>query len=146
MDADPRLEEIRAREQAATKGPWEWRTWLKGKEIHLQTVGWDAVMMFARWGMNSAQPQFRTDDLLVDGKDLLRQNGREVDHPDAEFIAHARADVTWLVAELTEARTKLAIAERRNEELADTLVERDVQIAGLQVDADADFDEKVVPA
>ncbi|MCX5584224.1 hypothetical protein [Streptomyces erythrochromogenes] len=50
-----------------------------------------------------------------------------------------------MVAELTELRTKLEIAERRNKELDEQLAERDEQIAGLLADADSDFDERVVP-
>lgn len=56
----------------------------------------------------------------------------------AMWIADARDDVpqllalvTQLRAELTEARTQLEIAERRVEELATTIAERDEQIAGL---------------
>jgi hypothetical protein len=51
-----------------------------------------------------------------------------------------------MVAELTELRTKLGIAERLVEELAGMVAERDEQLAGLLHGADADFDEKAVPA
>lgn len=164
MDTDPRLEEIRAREQAATKGPWVWCGNTQARCLALETADrMLKVMDFRRYGMQEAQPRFAVNGVMVKASDLAeyevhrnawvekwrppyRHDVDGIKAPDAQFIAHARADVTWLVAELTEARMKLEIAERRNEELADTLVERDVQIAGLQVDADADFDEKVVPA
>jgi hypothetical protein len=62
----------------------------------------------------------------------------------ALFIATAREGVPYLQAELTEAQTNLATAERRNGELADQLAERTRQLNGL-LDA-LSFDEKVVPA
>jgi hypothetical protein len=52
-----------------------------------------------------------------------------------------------LRADLTEARTKLEIAELRVEELATTLVERDEQIAGLLAnEVDLSDDQAGVPA
>ncbi|MCX5407456.1 hypothetical protein OHA37_26785 [Streptomyces sp. NBC_00335] len=57
------------------------------------------------------------------------------------------ASVDQLRAELAEATIKLAIAERRNKELANTLVERDVQIAGLLADeVDLSDEQAGVPA
>lgn len=139
MDTDPRLEEIRAREQAATKGPWAWCGNTEARWLALETSDrMLKVMDFARYGMNGAQPLFAVNGVMEKASTLVeyevhrqawvekwrppyRHDIDGIKAPDAQFIAHARADVTWLVAELTEARTKLEIAERRNEELAERL-------------------------
>lgn len=89
-----RLEEIEAREQATTKGPW----------------------VMSRDEMTAAFGQHRyvvagtaTDDrqklkdwrLLVEG-----MHGADSVH-DAEFIAHAREDIPWLVARVKELEAAL---------------------------------------
>lgn len=100
--ADPRLEEIHNRVQAATKGTWG--TYYDGAVYHLA-----ADMRVAAPG--SGQPIGQ----IPDGDDKMQA------FHNAMFIGRARDDVSWLVGELTEARTKLEIAERRNGELADQL-------------------------
>lgn len=65
----------------------------------------------------------------------------------AEITTRAHASgIPWLVAELTEALAKLKIDGKVIDDLQILLAERDERIAGLLADADADFDEKVVPA
>lgn len=103
MDADPRLNEIVAREKAATKGPWTADHW----EIHSPT-GWIGE--------------------TCDVSDYPASTAN------ATFAAQARTDVPWLVAELTEARTKLEIVEKVIDDLRTLLAERDEQIAGLRAE------------
>lgn len=91
-DADTRLAEIRDREQAAARGPWE-------VESDRQTL----------------TRRVTSPDFMLDANLGYVGNRNQAD---ANFIAHARTDIPWLLAELTEALAKLAIAETRVEELA----------------------------
>jgi hypothetical protein len=103
------LDAIEQRTNAATPGPWQWHISRRTLDYRLQTAGWDVVMGFARWGRNSAQPEFNIDGLLHHGADL------DQPHPDAEFIAAARTDVPALVAAVrrltAELATMTAVAE-----------------------------------
>ena len=80
-----RLNEIEARANAATEGPWEWEGEAKAE--------WEL-------GANSLVPSRRPDDPVLYGYGY-DASGIEVKNPaDAEFIAHARTDVPALVAAL----------------------------------------------
>lgn len=101
---------IRARVAAATEGPWRWGGNIDQKEVYLSTVdrGRIFIMRFVRWGMHGAQPTFQNPDPdgwgTVDAKDLavLERSYRgeiaTIEHPDAQFIAHARQDIPALLA------------------------------------------------
>lgn len=54
------LNAIRAREAAATPGPWQWYGNTDVRDIYLATRRWGRqyVMRFARYGMSGAQPVF----------------------------------------------------------------------------------------
>lgn len=86
---DLNLEEIEARANAATDGPW-W-AWDRG-------VGWHIALGTPKdvddWGHPS--------HLLPEGfrTDISRQ-------ADAEFIAHARTDIPKLIEEVRRLRTQL---------------------------------------
>ena len=85
-----RLDKIEARANAATEGPWEWEGEAKGE--------WEI-------GANSLVPSRRPDDPVLYGYGY-DASGIEVKTPaDAEFIAHARTDVPWLL-EQVERRDK----------------------------------------
>ena len=80
-----RLDEIEARTNAATEGPWEWEGEAKSE--------WEM-------GANSLIPSRRPDDPVLYGYGY-DASGIKVENPaDAEFIAHARQDVPALVAAL----------------------------------------------
>ena len=80
-----RLNEIEARANAATEGPWEWEGDAKAE--------WEE-------GANSLVPSRRPDDPVLYGYGY-DASGIEVKNPaDAEFIAHARADVPDMAAAL----------------------------------------------
>lgn len=119
-----RFDEIKARANAATPGPWAWFGNTDVWDIHLSTVGRGllTVMDFARWGMNRAAPRFAVDGLMhradefpiyevcptaTSRKDrrVYRADIAGVRHPDAEFIAHSRADVEWLITEVERLRS-----------------------------------------
>lgn len=70
---DARVQEIRARLEAATPGPWQ--TWPDGTEESVESVSVGRFVCH----LNSNMRQFRDD---------------------AAFIAHARQDVPWLLARL----------------------------------------------
>lgn len=85
-----RLDKIEARTNAATEGPWEWEGEAKAE--------WEI-------GANSLVPSRRPDDPVLYGYGY-DASGIEVKTPaDAEFIAHARTDVPWLL-EQVERRDK----------------------------------------
>ena len=77
-----RLDEIEARANAATEGPWEWEGEAKAE--------WEI-------GANSLVPSRRPDDPVLYGYGY-DASGIEVKNPaDAEFIAHSRTDVPALL-------------------------------------------------
>ena len=80
-----RLNEIEARANAATEGPWEWEGEAKAE--------WEI-------GANSLVPSRRPDDPVLYGYGY-DASGIEVKTPaDAEFIAHARTDMPDMAAAL----------------------------------------------
>jgi hypothetical protein len=97
---EERLARERAICEAATAGPWEWRGNTHAFQCWIVSVGTplrDTVLTFHRWGMGSAQPVFNRDGLLVDGKTLMVRpeshnpwRVTDIDHPDAQFMVHAR--------------------------------------------------------
>ena len=83
-----RVDDIRERAEAATPGPWEPDTAVRG----------DCVV----WGPNGqflanhqSEPHW-----LPDAKGRNRQVAFDVDRRDCEFIAHAREDIPYLLAEV----------------------------------------------
>lgn len=117
------IAEIRARWAAASRGPWGWKGNLSSKSIELMARrGWgDVVMTFRRWGMGGAQPAFVVDGLIYDaarGKDgrsmLVAPQSwnawdiRDIDHPDARFIAASWADVRDLLVRCDALEARLA--------------------------------------
>jgi len=138
------LEAIEAREKAATPGPWVWEIRAATRQAYLWTThsGRYYVMGFQRWGMNSAAPtfqvyekcqgpvdergskgMFRADSLTksLPGKEYNVGYDDYLDHPDAEFIAHARQDIPALIAE----------NKRLSAEVESVKRERDAAIADL---------------
>lgn len=124
-DVPNREAEIRARAEAATAGPWRWEVNLYGKQVNLQggRRPYDiSVMRFERWGMRGAAPTF-----LTPGQDDWHQRSERaevyatpapgrghhadwfqlLDHRDANFIEHARADIPWLLDEIARLRALL---------------------------------------
>ena len=126
-----RLEEIRAREAAATAGPWRWRGNTEARHLRLQTPdrGGLTVMDFDRWGMQGARPRFARDYVMHPADEMVtyevaawsthiyRKDVVGIEHPDAEFIAKARTDVPQLLDEVDRLAGALAEAEARVAEL-----------------------------
>ena len=87
-----RLTEIKAREAAATKGPW------RGVKDGIVS---EAVLARAEAAGESFDP-----DIVVTDCGYYPPR-----YADAAFIAHAREDVPWLVAEVERLRAELAAKE-----------------------------------
>lgn len=113
------LAEIRARCEAATPGPWYWDAIDAHKCICLESKRWK-VMDFVRYGMNGAAPRFlvngimeRADTLLksIPGKEHHRGFDNYIDHHDADFIAHAREDIPYLLSEVDRLTARAEKAE-----------------------------------
>lgn len=122
------LKEIQERAAAATPGPWQWFGNTEGRQVYLATVkyGRRFVMQFRRWGMQAAQPMFRShpgaagrmmlasevpvfevcrDATTVEDPRVYRADVVGFRNADAEFIARSRQDVDDLLAMITNART-----------------------------------------
>lgn len=116
--------EIRAREAAARPGPWIWNANPCSKTISLESVApsrWnETVLACMRWGMSGAIFVFNNQHGLLEKASAYFKNfpkrdhhanwAQTVEHPDADFIAHARQDVPALLDALDGER-------RRNEAL-----------------------------
>lgn len=91
-----RLEEIRARWEKVTPGPWRWSN--TSSEAYLFGARSLVVMAFKRMGMNGAQPVFRREDniLYPAGKENINA------FPDAQAIATAPEDIAFLLAKLAD--------------------------------------------
>lgn len=123
MADNDRLAEIEARAAAATPGPWRWRgnTDVWSMRLQAPVRGALTVMDFVRWGMRNAAPRFAINGLMHRADEMARfevcpdATSRKdprvyradltgIRHPDAEFIAAARSDVDWLIAEVHRLR------------------------------------------
>ena len=121
----PDIEGIKERCEKATPGPWGWFGYPNCSfYLATQHSGRRYVMGFERMGMRGAQPTFQVKGEMKKGVDLCRfEVARKVigieaakkpgsgvyrkdivgfDHPDAEFIAHARQDIPALLAHIKE--------------------------------------------
>lgn len=78
-----RLQEIRARLDAATPGPWEWREWSCGDE--------------AITGPDNTGFVVNVDETTP--------------HADADLIAHAPADIAWLLEKVEELTKRVRMYE-----------------------------------
>jgi hypothetical protein len=107
-----RLKEIKERLNKATPGEWAWRMHPKAKDLMLISNASMApiVMRFWRWGMNSAIAVFRdfSKDILekADKWKVHRESHHDynldINHPDAQLIAHAPEDIRYLVEQINE--------------------------------------------
>ena len=125
-----KLDEIRARLNAATPGPWEWDVNSIHKLARLMTThsGRYVVMDFTRWGTQSAIPRFqvyekyegkvrercskgfaRADELLKSVPGLEHHRGYDdyICHPDADLIANAPSDIQTLLDYIEELERRI---------------------------------------
>lgn len=103
-EPEERLREIRERHEKATPGPWEWSGQF-GKWALLSRVPGVLIVLDAiRWGLQSAVFRFRSQRHDVMCKATENSCFR---HPDAEFIAHSREDLPYLLARVESAEAKI---------------------------------------
>lgn len=118
------LDAIKARRDAATPGPWYWGGNLSAKAIDLRArvSNTPIVMAFHRWGTSGAEPCFwkrtpekdpafhgeyqRARDIAIRERHY-RDDVAALDNADAEFIAHSRADIDSLIAEVERLQSAL---------------------------------------
>lgn len=107
-------DELRALALAATPGPWAWTINKRSRDVRLyaQHSGQLTVMDFVRYGMQSAQPRFRTPPI-----DIMVEMSECHPHPDARYIAAANpATVLALLDDLARLRAAArAFCEQRTE-------------------------------
>lgn len=143
-EARAALADVEAREEAATKGPWIWRVNLATKDMVLKTrkhLG-QTVLRPRRWGMQSAMVQFCVDGLMVGiarlsekipGQEHNASWNRTVEHPDANYIAHARTDLPLFVAAFREHEAEIEDALEQVMELDYMIVSHDGELEDLNV-------------
>ena len=111
-----REDEIREREQKATKGPWFWNINRRAKRAELVNSKTDIVIDFVRWGMRGAIPRFNIDGIMWaanhmawnwPNRDHHSEWAQKIVTPDADFIAHAREDVPYLLDKVARLRREL---------------------------------------
>lgn len=121
------LDEIGERWAKGAKGPWMWDVNTATHAAHLTTThsGRIYVMGFRRWGTQSAQPLFQDYERgIVEPLSkwaIPRQAHHpdfdmDVDHPDAQKIAHAPSDIARLLAVARAAEVYL-VAKSKAEDL-----------------------------
>lgn len=116
---DERVSAIRQRSEAATPGPWVCEVQMREREesahYQIRTVEpqpshpWSPRFLAWMMGGRSIAPNvfkslspWQQSNLVDEG---LRDD-RKVE-PDAQFIAHAREDVPWLLAEVSRLRSQV---------------------------------------
>lgn len=113
------LARIKARAEAATKGPWRWSLNQKYHEVRLEGGG-GTVMDFVRYGMGSGAPRLKRAGVMVRieefaeviaGREHHADWAKKVRHPDADFISSCREDVPALLAEIERLRGLIKAAE-----------------------------------
>lgn len=130
--------------EKATPGPWQWNVSLRSKQVYLvgnPKRGCEYVMDFVRYGMDGAAPRFRNADcLMVHSKNLaVAVEGREhhadwyrtIEHPDAEFIAHAGTHYAALCRAVIDAETARASAFEEAAKVVDGFAQDEVNMAHL---------------
>jgi hypothetical protein len=116
MDDKKRLEEIEARAKAATPGPWVREDdWMCEVNAELRELGVDHVT-------------YENVVKLVAGLERICFNGSD----DADFIAHAREDVPWLLSQLAQVQAE------RDQERARWM---DATVAGTPEEAASDLEQ-----
>lgn len=93
---------LKAIAEQATQGPWAWHVNTRSRDVYLyaQAPMRPLVMDFARCGMQSAQPRFRTQPL-----EIMEPMVDCLPHPDAQHIALASPEtVLALLAEIEQLR------------------------------------------
>jgi len=112
-----RVGEIRVRVEAATFGPWSWFGTPKEPILATTTGGKVFVIKPHRSGLNGATFWWRggakgyprmikTEECAIKEREY-RNDLERIDHPDAEFIAHSRTDIPFLLEQVDALEAEL---------------------------------------
>jgi hypothetical protein len=104
-----RIEEIKARVAAASPGPWEWADWNTDDGPERDTLQYVRPLLEdekAFWG----RPGSRWEHGRVIGITGCRDCAGDTTESDKEFLAHAREDIPWLLAQLSDLKAREAQA------------------------------------
>ena len=112
-----RLDEIRAREAKATRGPWAWDS--RGDKCHDVQVGLAIDGHGVQRGGFIPEPEA---DIIYVG--AIADITSDDPHADAVFIAHARADLPALLAVAEAAAEYMKVSGPGGQDMARTLGER----------------------
>lgn len=131
---EARLNEIRARVDAATSGPWEWREDREFRGGFALGPQWPERISAGDLEAPDLGRWVATCDSVVipippeenDGETEGRVDTIAIDRVDAAFIAHARTDVPDLLDALAAAHARIVALERVGTTLNDGLVHRSV--------------------
>ena len=120
------LEQIEARANAATPGPWDYDG--MHNEIHAY-VAKEAWLIIC-------------DEYVVGDGPTLDEFGHH-ENANFRFIAHARADIPRLIAEVRALRTQVAIGRLAQEYVVAVNAEYEVETLGLDQEAfEAEWDRR----
>jgi hypothetical protein len=133
-DADrERLDEIKARHLASTRGPWRWFGYVRGRgvmsskakkrrtdNLYLSTIdrGRTFIMNFRPLGLKDAEPNFQVregrngrmvgaGELVSDFKDYSGEMMSGIDHPDARAIEYSWEDRDFLLRMIAELQSQV---------------------------------------
>lgn len=121
------LDRLRGIVAAATKGPWSWYGDTRLHQCYLATVdrGRQFVMLFRRWGMGGAAPEFQVGGImepvakLVEYEVPYRKDFHQINHPDAILIAEAPTALASALDEVEASwKREEVLCESRSEQAA----------------------------
>ena len=117
-----RLDEIRSRAEAATPGPWTIEP-LDRKYYGTEILDGNAELLFTIWRENESGPSVREIERSgLDGDFDWSHMELADDYADATFIAHAREDIPYLLAENEQLIAFLAAAYEECNRLMDLYI------------------------
>lgn len=116
-----RIQAIREREQAATKGPWR----IVGPCDYVY-----AEDLFGHGQMYVLQPRGWGHLTGTGACHFNEHKAVEIQHANAEFAAHAREDIPYLLAQLSAQQERIAALERERDEARKVCADVTLECAG----------------
>lgn len=117
------LEEIRARAEKATPGPWTW----VGDEFEGEEEKCPHGYEWTNHG-----PSLEGKETIVLHEWGYDASGLTITRPDADFIAHSREDIPRLIAEVERLLQVVDACEELKDEACERAVNNDEEIARLR--------------
>lgn len=121
------LDEVEQRWAKGAKGPWMWDVNTATHTAHLTTThsGRIYVLGFRRWGTQSAQPLFQDykhgiveplSKWVIPRQSHHQDFDMDIDHPDAQKIAHAPTDIARLLRVARAAEAVISAKDKAREQ------------------------------